>query len=112
VALFLPYTIQFTANGAESRYGDIATFLGLPARDESEGAANLIAAIVQLERQLKQPTTVGGVGISAGTFEEALPALIANAESDTQLVTSVRIPDSTELAQLFRCAFEGRPVDF
>jgi alcohol dehydrogenase class IV len=112
VALFLPYTIQFTANGAESRYGDIATFLGLPSRDENEGAANLIAAIVQLERQLNQPTTVGGVGISADTFEEALPALIANAESDTQLVTSVRIPDSTELAQLFRCAFEGRPVDF
>ena len=112
VALFLPYTIQFTANGAESRYGDIATFLGRPSRDENEGAANLIAAIVQLERQLNQPTTVGGVGISADTFEEALPALIANAESDTQLVTSVRIPDSTELAQLFRCAFEGRPVDF
>ncbi len=36
VALFLPYTIEFTANGGGSRYADIARALGLPADDERD----------------------------------------------------------------------------
>mgnify|MGYP007027470893 CR=1 FL=1 len=45
-------------------------------------------------------------------FEAHLLQLITNAESDTSLVMSTRVPDTQELEQLFRCAFAGEVVDF
>jgi alcohol dehydrogenase class IV len=112
VALFLPYTIEFTANGGGSRYADIAQALGLRANDEPIGAASLVAAVRDLERQLQQPLTVRELGIDHEAFEQALPELVARAETDTQIATSWRVPDSADLRQLFEYAYAGRPVDF
>jgi acetaldehyde dehydrogenase/alcohol dehydrogenase len=110
--LFLPYTIEFTAAGGDSRYADIARFLGLPAQDETQAASNLVAAIRELMQQLDQPTTLRELDITPAAFEEGLPHLIANAESDTSLVMSTRIPDTRELERVFRCAYDGKSVDF
>jgi hypothetical protein len=41
-----------------------------------------------------------------------MPALIDNTETDTQMVSSCRIPDTHEVEALFRYAYEGKPVDF
>jgi len=112
VALFLPYTIEFTANGGGSRYADLAKVLGLRADTEPIGAANLAAAVRDLERQLNQPLTVRDLGIDQATFDQALPELVARAETDTQIATSQRIPGSTELQRLFECAYDGQPVEF
>jgi alcohol dehydrogenase class IV len=112
VALFLPYTIEFTANGGGSRYADIAKALGLRADDEPIGAASLVTAVRDLERQLQQPLMVRALGIDQAAFEQALPDLIMRAETDTQIATSHRIPDSAELHRLFECAYVGKPVDF
>jgi alcohol dehydrogenase class IV len=112
VALFLPYTIEFTANGGGSRYAGIAQVLGLPADDESSGAANLVAAVRNLERQLQQPLTVRDLGIDQAVFEQALPELVARAETDTQIATSWRVPDSADLRRLFEYAYAGRSIDF
>jgi alcohol dehydrogenase class IV len=111
VALFLPYTIEFTANGS-SRYADIAKVLGLRADDEPIGAASLVAAVRDLARQLHQPLTVDELGIDRSAFDQALPELVLRAETDTQIATSQRIPDSTELRRLFECAFDGLSVEF
>lgn len=112
VVLFLPYTIEFTANGGASRYADIARALGLRADTEPIGAASLIAAVRDLERQINQPLTVRELGIDQAIFEQRLPELVARAESDTQIATSQRIPDSNELQRLFEYAFAGRAIDF
>lgn len=112
VGMFLPYTIEFTANAGGTRYAEIARFLHLPAQDEAEGTASLLAAYRELQCTVDQPRSIRELGIEAGRFEEALPRLVANAEGDTQMVTSARIPDARELEQLFRYAFEGRAVDF
>jgi alcohol dehydrogenase class IV len=112
VGVCLPYTMQFTANTGDSRYADIARFLGLPAQNEREGAANLVAAIIELAQRVDEPVSMRELGITAEAFEAAIPSLVANGERDTQLVTSTRIPDSKELEQLFRCVYTGRPVDF
>jgi len=112
VGLLLPYTITFTANGGASRYADIAQFLRLPARDEAEAAAELVAAIQELQRALQQPVSLRELQITPEAFEQALPHLVANAESDTSLVMSVRVPSSQELERLFRYAYGGQPVDF
>jgi alcohol dehydrogenase class IV len=112
VSLFLPYTITFTANGGESRYADIAQFLRLPARNEAEAAAELVAAIRELQKKVHRPVCMRELEIAPEAFEAALPQLVANAESDTSLVMSVRIPSSEELERLFRYAYQGKPVDF
>jgi alcohol dehydrogenase class IV len=112
VGLFLPYTIQFSANGGDSRYAEIARFLGHPAQDEPSAAANLVAAISDLQQELRQLRCIRDRGIDHDSFDAAIPSLIANAESDTALIMSTRIPGSDELARLFRCAYEGQTVDF
>jgi alcohol dehydrogenase class IV len=112
VGLFLPYTIEFTANAGGERYADVAHFLRLPASDEAEGAASLVAAIRELAQNIRQPTCLCQEGITPEAFEAAMPLLIANAESDTSLVMSTRIPDSEELEKLYLYAYEGRAVDF
>jgi alcohol dehydrogenase class IV len=112
VALFLPYTLEFTVNGGGSRYADIARALGLPAGDEAIGAASLIAAVRDLERQLQQPLALCDLGIDRSAFEQALPELIARAETDTQIATSLRVPGSDDLGRLFEYAYAGRSVDF
>jgi alcohol dehydrogenase class IV len=112
VGLFLPFTIEFTANWGEGRYGEVARFLGLPAKDEAQAAASLVAAIQQLSEQIGQPTSVRELGISFESYAEAMAHLTDNTEADTQIVCAARVPDSEELERLFHCAFEGKSVDF
>jgi alcohol dehydrogenase class IV len=112
VSLYLPYTVEFVANAGDSRYADIAYALHLPAKDEVEGASRVVCAIRELMSALDQPMCMQDLTITLDTFEGVLPQLISNAESDTQLVMSTRIPDSKELERLFRYAFEGTSIDF
>jgi alcohol dehydrogenase class IV len=112
VSLCLPYTIEYTANLAGSRYFEIARFLHLPARDEVEGAQSLVATIRDLRQRLNEPATIRDLGVTPEAFAEALPHLISNAELDTDLVTSSRQPASQELHRLFLYAYEGKQVDF
>ena len=112
VGLFLPSTIEFTANGGESRYGEIAHFLGLPAKDEAQGAASLVAAIRQLYERIGQPTSIRDLGISVESYVEAMSYLVTNAETDTQIIAAARIPDLEELERLFDYAYEGKSIDF
>jgi alcohol dehydrogenase class IV len=112
VALFLPYTIEFTGGAGGSRYHDLAYVLGLPAHDEKESAASLVQAIRNLEQVVNQPASIRDLEITRDTFDHALPELIAKAEIDTELITSPRLPNAAELRRLFEYAYEGRSIDF
>jgi alcohol dehydrogenase class IV len=112
VGLFLPYTIEFTIRGRATRYAEIARFLSLSAGDEAEGAASLVHAIHDLARQIDQPLTIRDLGIAQEDFEANLPKLVANAETDTSMVTSIRVPSTEQCEQLFRYAYEGKEIGF
>ncbi len=112
VGLFLPYVVEFTANGGDTRYADIAHFLHLPADDEASGAAALVGAIRGLSESVDFATRIQDLGIERAAFEQALPKLVANAEADNQLFFNARFADSDDLAKLFMCAYEGRAVDW
>lgn len=112
VGLFLPYTMAFIANGGDSRYEDLDCFLRLSGGDDHASAATLIAAIGQLQQLLGQPATLSALPLTRKVFDEQLPHLVANAESDTDLVASPRVPDHDQLRRLFEYAFDGRQVDF
>lgn len=105
VALFLPYTIEFTAESGETaRYDEIAHALNLAPLAPGEGAALLADAIRRLERSVGQPLTLREAGIDPAAFEAELDALVENAMNDTQTLMSARIPDENEMRGLFRAA--------
>lgn len=112
VGLFLPYVVEYTANGGDTRYGDIAHFLHLPADDEEEGTAQLVSAIRSLSDGINFATRLAALGIERAAFEDALPKLVANAAADNQIFFNARYADNDELDKLFRYAYDGRSIDF
>lgn len=112
VGLFLPYVIEYTANGGDTRYGDIAHFLYLPADDEEEGTAQLVSAIRSLSDGINFATRLAALGIERTAFEDALPKLVANAAADNQIFFNARYADNDDLDKLFRYAYDGRSIDF
>ncbi|MFQ6015205.1 MAG: iron-containing alcohol dehydrogenase [Anaerolineae bacterium] len=110
MGLFLPYTIEFAAKECAPLYANIARFMGWPAESDEEGTASLVKAIRNIAERMGQPASLRELGIEQQALEEAMPTMIEQGENDT--VTSMRIPDREEMAQLYRYAFEGKPVDF
>jgi len=111
-AVFLPYPIQFVANGEMGRYQEIAAALGLPAHDETEGAASLTTAVFNLLRQIDQPTSLKEAGVSATALEDAMSTMIDHVDMDANTIMSRRIPESEEVEKLFLYAYEGKAIDF
>jgi len=113
VALYLPYTIDFTTNAVLGRYADIARFVGLTdSRDEEEGGRILAEKVRELAQAVSQPLRIADFGIDRTDFRDMLPKLVEYAEQDTQFFTAPRIPESEELAQMFEYVYEGRAIDF
>ena len=67
---------------------------------------------VSMAQSLGMPTSVRALDISEEAFNQAMPALIENTETDTQMVSSCRVPDTREVEALFRYAYEGKSIDF
>ncbi len=113
VALFLPYVMEYTVNGGNSRYGEIARHLRLNEGDEDSSVEHhLIEAVRGLERQVGQPTSIVELGISATQLEDGLETLCAHALTDSSILAAPRMPAGDELEKLFLYAFAGKEVDF
>lgn len=112
VGLFLPYTIEYSAAAGSTRYADIARVLGLTADTEEEACTALARKVRELARQIGQPLTIAEAGVERGAFEAQMEKLIDNAETDTQTITSPRVPDRVEFEKLFHHAYDGRSIDF
>ena len=112
VGLYLPYTIEFSVREGDTRYGEIARSLGLPAADEVEGARSLVQAIRDLARRIGQPLTIQELGLDAESYRARVPDLVTHSEEDASIVACPRQPTTEELHRLFECAYDGRPVDF
>ena len=112
VSLFLPYTMEFSANGGVHRYADIAHFIHIEFRDPAEGTRKLIQAVRDLEKRLESNTNVASLGLPRGEYGNAMEVMLDHTENDTQILASPRPPDREELRQLFEYAYEGRTVDF
>ncbi len=112
VGLFLPYTIEYQQETSAEQYGELLRFLSIvPAAGEPE-ACCLAASVRTLAASIGQPRSLADLNISPEQFEAALSQLVENAEGDTTLIMSTRIPDRTDIERLYRYAFAGRPVDF
>ncbi|MDX1415566.1 MAG: iron-containing alcohol dehydrogenase [Candidatus Promineifilaceae bacterium] len=111
-AIFVPYTLEFVGNSGEGRYRGLARALNLRAADHKEAAFNIAGAMRFLMHNINLPTSLKEAGISLEDYENALPQMVENAETDANLLQSRRIPETEEMIQLFRYAYEGNEVDF
>jgi alcohol dehydrogenase class IV len=112
VSLFLPYTIEFAANGGNYRYADIARFISAEGDDVEDATHRLIAAIRDLEKRLDSNTNIASLGIARDAYDAAMETMLDHAENDTQIVASPRQPDRSELRKLFEYAYEGKAINF
>jgi alcohol dehydrogenase class IV len=115
VGLFLPYTIQFNSHSDNNqpRYHDLAAFLGLPAATPQQGAESLVQAIRRLAASIEQPLSIKQAAeISPTELEISLDKLVENAESDTQIVTTLRPPSTEDIRKLFLYAYQGKDIDW
>ncbi len=112
VGMFLPYSMEFSANGGGSRYKKLAKFLGLSSANEQEGLKELVNAIRKLAHKIDQPLSISQMGIEADDLERVMPDLIEKAATDHQMLTTLRVPDEAELAQLYQYAYSGKTIDF
>ncbi len=113
VGMYLPYTIEYCVRGSEpTRYADIARFLGLPAADEAQGAASLVAAIRDLETRIGLPLSARAMGIEPAQYDGEIERMVLLVESDTSVTMSARVPNRADTAKLLRYTFDGTPIDF
>ncbi len=112
VSTFLPYTMEFAANGGNHRYDELARFLGLPSQNAKEGAACLVQAVFDLEKKIESPTSLGEMKVERAAFAGAMDTMLDHAQNDTQIVAAPRVPEREELEKLFWYAYEGKRVDF
>jgi alcohol dehydrogenase class IV len=111
-AIFMPYTIEFTANAGLGRYMGLANMLNLPAADEKEAALSLAAAMRNLMREINLPLSLKDAGITRDEFDALLPSIVDHADVDPHIIQSLRIPETEEIELLLRCAYDGKSVDF
>jgi alcohol dehydrogenase class IV len=111
VGMFLPYTMEFSLPVSGERYADLARFVGLPGADGADGARCLIDAVRDLMHDIGQPLSAAELGIDREAYMAAIPGMIQSGENDAA-ASSPRVPTVQEFADLFRYAYEGRPVDF
>lgn len=112
VSLFLPYTMEFAANGGNYRYADIARFIGLDGLGDAQLTRALITAVRDLENGLQSNTTIASLNIARDDFARALPTMLDHAENDTSITANSRVPERGELEKIFWYAYEGKHVDF
>jgi acetaldehyde dehydrogenase/alcohol dehydrogenase len=93
---------------AHKKYATVADLLGLGGRTVEEKVKNLITAVEQLLDELGFPRSIADLGIGKDEFERAIPDLIKLAFDDPSWRSNPRMPLITELADLFRKAYEGR----
>ena len=111
-ALFMPYTIEYTANGGVGRYLELAKGLNLPAADEKEAALSLVSAMRDLMREINLPISLKDAGILRDEFEALLPSIVDHTDVDPNIIQSLRIPEAEEVEMLLRYAYDGKSIDF
>ena len=123
-ALFLPHVIGFNAAvpaklmpspymqgyPAPAKYAHIADLLGLGGASGEEKVERLIWEVEELLERLEFPRSIAALGVSKEEFERALPGLVQAAFDDPSWRSNPRLPLMTDVAELFRKAYQGRSV--
>ncbi|MGQ9459635.1 MAG: iron-containing alcohol dehydrogenase [Candidatus Bathyarchaeaceae archaeon] len=112
VALFLSYSIEYSARDAMDRYADVARAIGIEAKTDEEAVEKLVEAVKKLNREVGEPASIKEMGITWKDFEKRLEDLVTRAANSSCTFMNPRVPDVDDTRKLFLYAYEGKKVDF
>ncbi len=101
---------SYTAYVAPEKYAQIAYVFGLGAHSRDERRARLFERVDELLDEVGIPRSLAEAGVPREEFEAALPDLARAAFMDPSVRTNPRIPMVSELLDLLRAGYEGRPA--
>ncbi|MFX3623055.1 MAG: bifunctional acetaldehyde-CoA/alcohol dehydrogenase [Ectobacillus sp.] len=120
-AILMPHVVRYNAKKpfkhalfpkyesfvADERYAQIARMLGLPASTIEEGVESLVQAIINLGKELNIPMSIAAQGVDRAEFESKVNYLADRAFEDQCTTANPKLPLVTELAEIYRQAYEG-----
>lgn len=92
---------------ADERYAQIARVLGLSARTIEEGVESLVQAVIKLGKELNIPMSIAAQNVNKEVFESQVMELAERAFEDQCTTANPKLPLVTELAEIYRQAYEG-----
>lgn len=120
-AVLLPYVIEYNSSMpskfvsfpkykkfiADEKYAEIASAIGLPAKDTAEGVKNLIKAVTNLIKELDEPLSFAECGINEKEYMEKIPDIAQKAFEDQCTPANPRLPLITEIEDIMRRVYYG-----
>jgi acetaldehyde dehydrogenase / alcohol dehydrogenase len=120
-AILLPHVIRYNAAKpnkfmtypkyenfiADERYAEIAKMMGLPANTTEEGIQSLVQAICKLAEELEIPMSIEANGVNKTEFDGKVLTLAELAFDDQDTIANPKQPFISELAEIYRQAFNG-----
>ncbi|SMC20457.1 acetaldehyde dehydrogenase / alcohol dehydrogenase [Andreprevotia lacus DSM 23236] len=100
---------QYDRPQAKCRYAEIARHLGLPAKNNEQGVASLIAWVDDLKATLGIPASIREAGVPEHEFLDRIDQLAVEAFDDQCTGANPRFPLISELKQLLLDSYYGRP---
>jgi len=115
VGLFLPYTMEYQANGSDeskARYARLARYCDIANGSDDVCARALIAKVRELAKSMKQTMAIKDLGIDRDKYMESMEGLVERALCESMTPAVYRIPDEADFQKLFVYAYEGKSIDF
>ena len=116
VGLYLPYAMEYVANGSEEtvgRYAEIARFCNISHDNDNKKCCKaLIDATRKLAKSVGQPLSVKETGIKREDYMKSMPDLMERSMNELMTSTVTRVPEIEDLEKLFIYAYDGKSVDF
>jgi alcohol dehydrogenase class IV len=111
VGFFIPQSLQY-CSPVTDKYLLICDALGVGGEEPEERLANLVAKVRAFLTELGVPLTIKGLGVSEEDFEAKLDKLVEYAAGDISCFLSPRPVTPAQCEKIFRCAYEGKDIDF
>jgi alcohol dehydrogenase class IV len=110
-AIYLPYVIQYNAPRAAKRYAEIARYIGIEGKDDSDVIGKFINRIREMNKKLEIPATLQEFGIKETEFREKRAAIAKNAVGDACTGSNPRPIPPKQMEELLTCIYYGSKVE-
>lgn len=110
--IYLPYVIEYNRKNAESKYAEIARFIGLDGSNDEELCNAYIAYIRNLNYSLDIPASLHEYGVEETSFNENLDRISENAALDACTFSNPRETKAEDFKQIFTAAYYGKTINF
>ncbi|MEM2142934.1 MAG: iron-containing alcohol dehydrogenase [Candidatus Thorarchaeota archaeon] len=115
VGIALPYTVEFNADGspnAAEDYRELADLIGASRGTALESARAFADRIRGLQKQVGFPLSLREAGVKPEDLENGLDRLVEYAMMDSSITMTPRDVQADDLRRIYRCMYDGTPVDF